>query len=243
MKHLGSISMKGLLEDNLDFDEKELGKHKASDLPGFGFLSIQPGGSKLRPTRRYGFLHKTFQEFFAGFYLSCQLIKQEISTNSIAADRKYRHELKEVLLFTYGMLAARCRETAPNLLKSITYWGKIELVMTVLLLWVSVWNITHCWQTWIWGIMKLVMMVLLLWVSVWNLTHLWQSWIWIGMESVMMVLLLWASVWERIHLWQHWICVLIKLVILVLLLWSCSGWSVIHLWQYTWTLQNITNLP
>ena len=119
LKHLGSIALKGLLEDNLDFDEKELGKHKASDLPGFGFLSVQPGGSKLRPTRRYGFLHKTFQEFFAAFYLSCQLIKKEISTDSIAANRKYRDELREVLLFTFGMLAARCEETAVNLLKSI----------------------------------------------------------------------------------------------------------------------------
>ena len=118
LKHLGSIALKGLLEDNLDFDEKELGKHKASDLPGFGFLSVQPGGSKLRPTRRYGFLHKTFQEFFAAFYLSCQLIQKEISTNSIATDRKYHHELKEVLL-TFGMLAAQCEETAVNLLKSI----------------------------------------------------------------------------------------------------------------------------
>nr|XP_058955915.1 nucleotide-binding oligomerization domain-containing protein 2-like [Pocillopora verrucosa] len=119
MKHLGSIALKGLFEDNLDFDEKELGKHKASDLPGFGFLSVQPGGSKLRPTRRYSFLHKSFQEFFAAFYLSCQLIQKEISTNSIAAGKKYRHQLKEVLLFTFGMLAARCEETVVNLLKSI----------------------------------------------------------------------------------------------------------------------------
>ena len=119
LKHLGLIALKGLLEGNLDFDEKELGEHKTGDLPGFGFLSVQPGGSKLRPTRRYGFLHKTFQEFFAAFYLSCQLIQKEITPNSIAADRKYRDELKEVLLFTFGMLAARCEETAVNLLKSI----------------------------------------------------------------------------------------------------------------------------
>ncbi|XP_066025384.1 NLR family CARD domain-containing protein 3-like [Pocillopora verrucosa] len=119
LKHLGSIALKGLLEDNLDFDEKELGKHKASDLPGFGFLSVQPGGSKLRPTRRYSFLHKTFQEFFAAFYLSCQLIQKEKSLNSIAADKKYRHELKEVLVFTFGMLVKRREETAVNLLKSI----------------------------------------------------------------------------------------------------------------------------
>ena len=119
LKHLGSIALKGLLEDNMDFDEKELGEHKANDLPGFGFLSVQSGGSELRPTRRCRFLHKTFQEFFAAFYLSCQLIKKEISTNSIAANRKYRQELKEVLLFTSGMLAARCEETVVNLLKSI----------------------------------------------------------------------------------------------------------------------------
>ncbi|XP_066025387.1 NLR family CARD domain-containing protein 3-like [Pocillopora verrucosa] len=119
LKHLGSIALKGLLEHNLDFDEKELREHKASDLPGFGFLSVQSGGSKLRPTRRYSFLHKTFQEFFAAFYLSCQLIQKEISTNSIAAGKKYRYQLKEVLLFTFGMLAARCEETVVNLLKSI----------------------------------------------------------------------------------------------------------------------------
>ena len=120
MKHLGSIALKGLLADTLDFDEKELGELKASDLPVFGFLSVQPGGSKLRPTRRYGFLHKTFQEFFAALELSCQFIKKEISTDSIAADRQYRHELKEVLLFTFGILAARCKETAENLAKSMT---------------------------------------------------------------------------------------------------------------------------
>ena len=119
LKHLGSIALKGLLEDNLDFDEKEFGKHAASDLPGIGFLSVQPGGSKLRPTRRYSFLHKSFQEFFAGFYLCCQLISKEISTDSIAADRRYRHQPKEVLLFTCGMLAARCEETAVALIRSI----------------------------------------------------------------------------------------------------------------------------
>ena len=120
LKHLGWIALKGLLEDILDFDEKELGKHKERDLPEFGFLSVQPGGSKLRPTRRYGFLHKTFQEFLAAFYLSCQLLKKEISTNSIATDRRYRHQLKEVLLFTFGLLAEQCEETAANLLESIT---------------------------------------------------------------------------------------------------------------------------
>ncbi|KAL9965588.1 hypothetical protein ACROYT_G029409 [Oculina patagonica] len=119
LKHLGRIALKGLHEGNLDFEESELGSHSA-DLPGFGFLSVQPGGSKLRPRRRYSFLHKSFQEFFAAFYLCCQLLDKEISADSLASDRRYLNELKEVLKFTCGMTAARCEETTEALVKSLT---------------------------------------------------------------------------------------------------------------------------
>ena len=125
LKHLGRIALNGLRQDNLDFDESELGSH-AADLPGFGFLSVQPGGSKLRPLRRYAFLHKSFQEFFAAFYLCCQLLDNEITPDSLAADRRYFHELKEVLKFTFGMLAARCEEIATALVKSTTTQVNIE---------------------------------------------------------------------------------------------------------------------
>ena len=119
LKHLGWIALNGLREGNLDFEESELGSHLA-DLPGFGFLSVQLGGSKLRPLRRYGFLHKSFQEWFAAFYLCFKLLNKEISANSLAADRRYLNELKEVLQFTCGMMAARCEETTEALVKSIT---------------------------------------------------------------------------------------------------------------------------
>ena len=119
LKHLGWIALNSLLEDNLDFEESELGSH-LPDLPGFGFLSVQLGGSKLRPRRRYGFLHKSFQEWFAAFYLCCQLLSKEISADSLAADGRYLHELKEVLQFTCGLLGARCEETTEALVKSIT---------------------------------------------------------------------------------------------------------------------------
>ncbi|PFX21644.1 NLR family CARD domain-containing protein 3-like [Stylophora pistillata] len=118
LKHLGGIALNGLLEDNLDFDDSELGNHK-SDLPKFGFLSVQPGGSKLRPRRRYAFLHKSFQEWFAAHYLCRRLIAKEISPSEIAVDKHFIHQLKEVLPFVFGMLSAQCEETTVILVKSI----------------------------------------------------------------------------------------------------------------------------
>ncbi len=119
LKHLGWIALNGLHKGNLDFEETELGSHSA-DLPGFGFLSAQPGGSKLRPCRRCGFLHKSFQEFFAAFYLCCKVLDKEISADSLPADRRYFHELKEVLKFTCGIIAVRCEKTTEALVKSLT---------------------------------------------------------------------------------------------------------------------------
>ena len=119
LKHLGLIALNGLLEDKLDFEEGVLKGH-TDELPGFGFLSVQTGGSKLRPCRHYSFLHKSFQECFAAFYLCCQLLNKEISVDILTANRRYLKELKEVLSFTCGMVAARCKETAEALIKSIT---------------------------------------------------------------------------------------------------------------------------
>ena len=115
LKHLGLIALNGLLEDNMYFEEIKFGIH-ASDLPGFGFLSVQPGASKRRPNLCYGFLHKSFQELFAAFYLCCQLLDSAVSPESIVADTRYFKELKQVLLFACGILAGRSEETAVALI-------------------------------------------------------------------------------------------------------------------------------
>ena len=119
LKLLGRIALNGLREGKLDFDESELRNHNG-ELSGFGFLSVQPGGSKRRPCRHYAFLHKSFQELFAAYYLCCQLVSQEITPESLVSDKSYFNELKQVLLFSCGILAVRCEETAVDLIANMT---------------------------------------------------------------------------------------------------------------------------
>ncbi|CAH3152028.1 unnamed protein product [Porites evermanni] len=88
------------------FEDKKLAK-KDVDLPGFGFLSAQPGSSKRRPCVCYGFTHKSFQEFFAAHYLCCQLVSKETSPEILVTDTRYFRELREVLKFTCGLLTVR----------------------------------------------------------------------------------------------------------------------------------------
>ena len=116
LKHVGQIALRGLLEDNLDFEQSELTSHEFPYL----FFSVQTGGSKRRPRRFYSFQHKSFQEFLAAFYLCSQLLDKEISVVTIVTDGRFFHELKEVILFLFGMLAARKRETTMALVKNAT---------------------------------------------------------------------------------------------------------------------------
>ena len=118
LKLLGSIALDGLYEDNMYFGDKRLSSENA-DLPEFGFLSAQPGSSKRRPCLCYGFTHKSFQEFFAGYYLCCQLVSEEISPFILVNDTRHFHELREVLKFTCGLLAVRSKESTVSLILCI----------------------------------------------------------------------------------------------------------------------------
>ena len=120
LKQLGLIAWKGLLENKKFFDKNQLESH--TDLPGFGFLSWQRGSSKRKPCPQYSFLHKSFQEWFASFYLCCQLMCGEMSPEDLAADKRYfsKHaDLKQVLLFTCGILAEESEDKATALIQSL----------------------------------------------------------------------------------------------------------------------------
>ena len=105
---LGSFAFESLLKGELYFEKKDDIVKPIS----FGFFSFQQGGSKRKPCTRCAFLHKSFQEFFAGFFLAFQIIDKERDFSSLADDKRYLDKLRQVFLFMSGIIASRSEETA-----------------------------------------------------------------------------------------------------------------------------------
>ena len=120
--HLGHMALKSLYEGDLYIDERksDCSSTVLSVLSKFGFLSVQVSlGSRRRRCVRYGFIHKSFQEFFSGFYLASKILSGEIDCETILTDERYLDELKQVFLFMSGIVVSRCEETAVCLVKTI----------------------------------------------------------------------------------------------------------------------------
>ncbi|XP_068695479.1 nucleotide-binding oligomerization domain-containing protein 2-like [Montipora foliosa] len=115
---LGCMALQSLRKRELYFDENKL-KGSSSNLIKFGFLSIQTGGSKRKRSLRFGFLHKSFQEFFAGFYLAHEILDGERDCKSVVTDERNKNELKQVFLFMGGILSATSEEMTVSLIKSM----------------------------------------------------------------------------------------------------------------------------
>ena len=115
---LGERALDSLRKQELYFDDDK-GDIKESLLVKFGFLSIQSGGSKRAPCDRYGFFHKSFQEFFSGYFLAFSAIDNVTNSLSVLTDKRYVNELSHVLKFMSGILAQRSEETALSIVESI----------------------------------------------------------------------------------------------------------------------------
>ncbi|XP_015748912.1 PREDICTED: NACHT, LRR and PYD domains-containing protein 12-like, partial [Acropora digitifera] len=126
LKQLGRIVMEGLRNDSMYFDESAFEGFSSDVNSGLGFLSVEAGRSKRRPIQRYGFLHKSFQEFFAALFHCCQLLDGEISVDSLIADRRYFKEFQQVLMFTSGLLAQECKATVKALIAGIATEVNLE---------------------------------------------------------------------------------------------------------------------
>ena len=75
LNQLGKMAFEALLKNQLYFTQDEVkSQSSALNFLRFPFLSREPSVSKVRPTPTYAFTHKTFQEYFAAFFLAHQLL-------------------------------------------------------------------------------------------------------------------------------------------------------------------------
>ena len=121
---LGHRALESLIKGEYYIEESRIADHLSGNnldaLRKFGFLSIQPGGSRRKPCFIYGFLHKSFQEFFAGFYLASNILKGETDLDIAVTDDRFLGELNQVFSFMSGLVVSQCEETAVRFLNSIT---------------------------------------------------------------------------------------------------------------------------
>ena len=132
LRQLGSIAWNGLLHNNMSLEEGEF-KNCSEELPEFGFLSVECSPKKVRPSVNYCFLHKTFQELFAAFYLCCLVLDNEICPETLIGDNRYFKDLKQVLLYTCGMLASQSEEAIKALVSCIAKQVNDEARLSVAL--------------------------------------------------------------------------------------------------------------
>ena len=116
--HLGHMALVALREGELYIEESRCGG-RLSVLRKFGFLSIRAAASRRKPCMHYVFLHKSFQEFFSGFYLALKILRGELDCDTVVTDERYLAELKQAFLFMTGIVVSRCEETAVCLVASI----------------------------------------------------------------------------------------------------------------------------
>ena len=118
LKQLGRIAWKGLLHGSFFFEKSEF-ENCADGLLEYGFLSVERGRSKRRPSLYYCFLHKTFQELFAAFYLCCDVVSNERIPENFIPENNYFLEFRQVLAFTCGLLALWSEEMVMALVARI----------------------------------------------------------------------------------------------------------------------------
>ena len=73
LNQLGETAFEALLKNQLYFSRDDQ-TSESTDFLQLPFLSREPSLSKIRPKPCYAFTHKTFQEYFAAFYLAQQII-------------------------------------------------------------------------------------------------------------------------------------------------------------------------
>ena len=79
LNQLGRMAFEALLKNQLYFSQDEVRSQSPEDFLRLPFISRESSVSRIRPTPCYSFSHKTFQEYFAAFYLAHQVLSGDKS--------------------------------------------------------------------------------------------------------------------------------------------------------------------
>ena len=118
LNQLGKLAHEALLKHQLAFTPEEL-KSQSTEFLEFGFLSREASASKARPKPTYAFTHKTFQEYFAAFYLAHELLTGESDKAALLAQLSPVDKYWQVWEFLITMAASKSGEIAVLLVSSL----------------------------------------------------------------------------------------------------------------------------
>lgn len=118
LNQLGKMALEALKDDRMHFSEDAMKSHSINFLKCF--LSREASVSKIRPTACYAFTHKTFQEFFAAFYLeqemfACDKPRRDALLAQLSPVGKYW----QVWEFLFTMVVSKSHDDAIYLLSRL----------------------------------------------------------------------------------------------------------------------------
>ena len=117
LNQLGKMALEALKDDRMYFSEEEMECHSINFLKCF--LSREASISKIRPTACYAFTHKTFQEFFAAFYLKHEFACVKATRDALLAQLSPVDKYWQVWEFLFTMVVSNSHDDAIYLLSRL----------------------------------------------------------------------------------------------------------------------------